>query len=234
MATPHVTGAVAFLHSVASQAFKNHFVASPDLAALVLRDIILDNVDVIPSLTGLTTSNGRLNLHKAAEVISTWGNLGTAFCEGNTLPCWCGNVPTAGTDEGCRNATGAGALLSGSGTPSISADSLVLTIEQGEPNEFAIFVSNIATGGNIPLFDGVLCLLGDANLNRHVSSPTYLPIQLDATGTGTNAYPLSVTDFTGQTVPGATVYYQVWYRSPNGPCLTYANTSSGRAITWLP
>jgi hypothetical protein len=54
MACPHVSGAVALV--------KAQF---PSLTYSQLRSRILTNVDVIPSLTGKCTSNGRLNLYKA-------------------------------------------------------------------------------------------------------------------------------------------------------------------------
>jgi hypothetical protein len=72
MATPQVAGAIAFLHSVASSDFAALRLADPADAALVLKQIILDNVDVLPSLNGVTVSGGRLNLYKSAQDIAIW------------------------------------------------------------------------------------------------------------------------------------------------------------------
>ncbi len=73
MATPHVAGAVAFLHSVAGPGFTALANADPAAAALQLKQILLDATDPLPSLNGITVSGGRLNLFNAAQVISAIG-----------------------------------------------------------------------------------------------------------------------------------------------------------------
>lgn len=72
MATPHVAGAVAFLHSVASSAFTALAKAQPARAAAELKKIMLSTVDPLADLQGKTVSGGRLNLQKAAEQISRY------------------------------------------------------------------------------------------------------------------------------------------------------------------
>ena len=69
MATPHVTGAVAFLYSLADKKFSDLAVADPAAAARALKGIMLNTVDQLPSLKGQTVSGGRLNLFKAAQTI---------------------------------------------------------------------------------------------------------------------------------------------------------------------
>lgn len=59
MATPHVSGALALLRSMA-----------PDLDHLQLKQHLLNNVDPLPALATITTSGGRLNLAKAALQLS--------------------------------------------------------------------------------------------------------------------------------------------------------------------
>jgi len=164
--------------------------------------------------------------------------LGTTFCFGDGsdgVLCPCGNTPLAGSGEGCVHSGGVGAYLEASGSPTVGADTLLLTIKQGEPNEAAIFVSNNSVGAPFPFFDGAMCLSADATLTRHYfdlgGSP--IPTILDPSGEGTNVYPLSLSDFNGLTVPGATIYYQAWMRSPLGPCGTLATSSAGIAITWF-
>ncbi len=73
MATPHVAGAIAFLHSVASPDFTALYNADPAGAALVLKEILLGTVDPKPGLQGITVSGGRLNLFAAAQAISIYG-----------------------------------------------------------------------------------------------------------------------------------------------------------------
>jgi subtilisin family serine protease len=66
MATPHVAGAIAFLHSVASQDFRRLYRESPAEAALKIKRAMLESVTVQQDLVGRTVSGGRLNLHGAA------------------------------------------------------------------------------------------------------------------------------------------------------------------------
>ncbi|MEZ5976871.1 MAG: S8 family serine peptidase [Planctomycetota bacterium] len=72
MASPHVAGAVAWLHSVASQDFKDEFDTDPSGTALLLKQMILDNVDVVPNLNGDVVSDGRLNLDKAGDEVANY------------------------------------------------------------------------------------------------------------------------------------------------------------------
>ena len=72
MATPHVAGAIGFLHSVASPAFRALYRQNPADAALVLKDIMMANTTAQSDLSDVTVSGGRLNLHAASEAISTY------------------------------------------------------------------------------------------------------------------------------------------------------------------
>ncbi len=72
MATPHVAGAVAFLHSVASASFTALAKAQPAKAAAELKKIMLNTVDPLADLNNKTVSGGRLNLAKAAQAISRY------------------------------------------------------------------------------------------------------------------------------------------------------------------
>ncbi len=66
MATPHVSGAAALL-----KAYK------PDLKALEIKDLIMNNVDPADDLVGKTVAGGRLNVEQALEAIddSQWISL---------------------------------------------------------------------------------------------------------------------------------------------------------------
>lgn len=72
MATPHLAGAIAFLHSVASADFQKVAQSDPARAALILKGILLRTVDKLPSLAGITISGGRLNLAKAGQAIAAY------------------------------------------------------------------------------------------------------------------------------------------------------------------
>ena len=83
------------------------------------------------------------------------------FGEGAGTPCPCGNA--GGPGEGCQSSTGVGAILAGSGTPSVSSDTLVLSITQDKPNQPVLFFQgiNFINGGNVNHFgDGLRCCGG--------------------------------------------------------------------------
>lgn len=67
-ATPHVAGAIALLYSVPCPTISDLSKSNPGAAALMVKDIILNQVDSIPGLLDVTTTGGRLNLGKAAFV----------------------------------------------------------------------------------------------------------------------------------------------------------------------
>lgn len=64
--TPHVAGAVGYLHSVASIGFNKRYIKDPAAAALELKNVILDTVTPISSMSGVTKTGGVLNLHEAS------------------------------------------------------------------------------------------------------------------------------------------------------------------------
>ncbi len=66
MATPHVAGAVGFLHSAMSHGFAQFYRSNPGEGALALKQVILDGTDPLTSLNGITVSGGRLNIYNSA------------------------------------------------------------------------------------------------------------------------------------------------------------------------
>ncbi|MCF7798130.1 MAG: S8 family serine peptidase [Lentisphaeria bacterium] len=72
MATPHVAGAIALLHAAANSAFASFYETSPAAGALLLKEMLLENVDVIPALENITVSGGRLNLFRAAQAVHNY------------------------------------------------------------------------------------------------------------------------------------------------------------------
>lgn len=70
MASPHVAGAVAYMHSASSSHFSSIYLQNPADGALALKKMMLDSVSPAPSLKGQTVSGGILNLNKASEAIS--------------------------------------------------------------------------------------------------------------------------------------------------------------------
>ena len=68
-ATPCVAGAVALLYSAPCADFISYAKTFPDSAALKMRDLLLDNVDLISSLAGEVGSGGRLNLFSSVQAL---------------------------------------------------------------------------------------------------------------------------------------------------------------------
>ncbi len=87
---------------------------------------------------------------------------GTAFCfgDGSTLPCPCSN--NGSTGHGCQNsASTGGALFSGSGTASLSADTLHLSCSGLLPSAMTIvFQGSVALGQPTRFGDGLRCVGG--------------------------------------------------------------------------
>jgi len=77
-ATPCVSGAVALLYAVPCVSFISYAKTFPDSAALKIRELLLDNVDLIASLNGEVGSGGRLNLNES--VLELLNNCDTNAC----------------------------------------------------------------------------------------------------------------------------------------------------------
>ncbi|MDD5087958.1 MAG: S8 family serine peptidase [bacterium] len=72
MSAPHVSGAVALLYSAADSLFCQYYLAAPAAAALSVKQLILESVDVLPGFDTLTVSGGRLNLYNAVLAIQSF------------------------------------------------------------------------------------------------------------------------------------------------------------------
>lgn len=128
MASPQAAGAIAFMHSVASQDLSDLRDVDPASAATVVKDLLLENVDSLPSLEGKTVSGGRLNLFLAGQAISVWSNGPTAW-----VNLGGGLAGTLGTSTLSGSGTLAGGTTAGlnlSGASRGEAASLVLGLAQ--------------------------------------------------------------------------------------------------------
>lgn len=72
MATPHVAGMIAYLHSAASERFVQESKVQPGKMALELKRMIMDNVDTLPSLKNKTVTGGRINVFQSATEINSY------------------------------------------------------------------------------------------------------------------------------------------------------------------
>lgn len=66
-ATPHVGGAIGLLYSLPLEKLTAIAISEPDKAMSFVRKSILESVTLLPSLKGITSSGGRLNLFEATE-----------------------------------------------------------------------------------------------------------------------------------------------------------------------
>jgi len=151
---------------------------------------------------------------------------GQSFCagDGSGSACPCANFGAAG--EGCSNDTGSGALLSASGSNSISADDLVLSasnLTQG-PGLFFQGDNAVNSANGNPFGDGLRCAGG---------SVKRLEVQFaNAANSFTASSTISVS-VAGAVSAGQTKRYQYWYRdSGTSPCSSLFNLSNGYEITW--
>lgn len=104
MATPHVAGAIALMYAAACQDLIVDYKNNPATFAINFRDFMFDGTDSISSMTGITTTNGRLNLFgMLSEVQNYCSNAGCLVPFNNAISnvtdtgvtvTW-GNVSTA-------------------------------------------------------------------------------------------------------------------------------------------
>ncbi len=153
-------------------------------------------------------------------------------CEVVETPyCFCTVGVCANPDAGagCRNSTGAGALFATTGTSSVTADDLLLTMSPLAPNQFGLFYMGTTTP-SIPFGDGFRCVGG--SIFRY-------PVQNSGAGGSITFGPIvgwANTHFAaiGHISSGDTWNFQGWYRDPAGPCGGAFNLSNASAVTFTP
>jgi hypothetical protein len=166
---------------------------------------------------------------------------GTAYCfadagnsAGNTCPCGNFNDGSDPDGAGCANAYfAAGAKLGGSGTASITSDTVVLAGMRGQPSNSSMFfqANNNLDGALAWLDNGVQCAGG--GLIR-------LKVKMNDGNGDALSSPMVITarsaQFNHVIQAGETLYYQWWYRETDDICQVDddANTSNGYEITWTP
>ena len=138
------------------------------------------------------------------------------FCTNFLAPC--ANPYPAG---GCRNSTGVGALLTATGTGSVTLDDFMLFASQMPSSVPSIFFGGTVFVGPLPFGDGLRCAGG--NILRFGA-----PALTSATGTRT-AGPGMAGAF--GLVAGETWNHQCWFRDPSGPCGNGFNTTNAFTVT---
>ena len=153
----------------------------------------------------------------------------SAFClgDGTGTACPCGNNGTAG--RGCANSSfAAGALLAGSGTASVTADTAVLTASS-MTGATCVFFQGTAQQAPVVVDDGLGCVTG-----------TVIRLGTKSVAANASSFPqvgdplISVRG----ALPGAggTRYYQCFYRNAVAAFCPPAtsNRTNGVVITWAP
>ena len=183
------------------------------------------HVDVVGGSAQIDVAvNASFTSMNGMQIIHTGGGaVGTAFCFGDAASCPCGNAGS--TESGCANGSSVGAVITSSGSASISADDLVLTgtgLIGNQPGLY--FQGNNAVGGGlgVQFGDGLRCAGGGV---------IRLQVRF-ADASGTSATSLSVAT-KGGCAAGDVKRYQIWYRDPaTTPCGAQFNLSNGYEITW--
>ncbi len=150
-------------------------------------------------------------------------NGGTPYCFGAT-GCPCGNDSSPAQKAGCRNGSGVGGMLVGSGLTSVSQDGLVLHATS-MTGAIAVFVQGTSSI-KFAYGDGLLCV---GRLVRIGEKPLV----------GGNAdYPIgsdpAISVRGGVPPTGGARYYQTVYRSHDGPCAAGLNITNGVSVVWQP
>ena len=185
---------------------------------------LVDDTEARPLAAGVTI----IELGPAVGVRFCFGDIGSG------TPCPCANDNDGSVPEsGCANGVFAsGAQLNGSGTASLSADTLVLATTGLEPSNAGLYfqADNDLSPGNV-WGDGLMCTGGQ--LKR-------LGVRF-ADGSGysdTSAWSTPISVRAGNIMAGDTKRYQCWYRNPlYPPCGTGVNdfnASNGLEVVWAP
>jgi hypothetical protein len=162
-----------------------------------------------------------------------WSTLFGAACfgDGTSAACPCLNPGAAG--HGCENSTlSSGAQLSGSGLPSLAADS-VQVLASGEPsNSLSVLIQGSSSASPIPFGGGLRCVGGSLRrlYSRAASGGS---ISLPPTGgPSISARSALLGDAIHQ---GEVRVYQVYYRDPDlGYCSAGFNATNSVTVSWRP
>ena len=161
-------------------------------------------------------------------VVAAPGAVGTKFCSGDGSGTACPCLNQGAPGHGCANSVAmTGAELTGSGSSSIAAGSLVLsgsTLAAFQPGLYFQGDNAIAGGAGAVFGDGLRCAGGNVLRLQVVTA--------DAAGSSSTSVDVAAA---GGALAGQTKRYQLWYRDPvGGPCGSGFNLTNGLEVTWAP
>jgi hypothetical protein len=155
---------------------------------------------------------------------------GAPFCagDGTGSACPCGNFGVAG--HGCSSAANAaGASLTASGEPTVSADTFMFSAgDLPQSTVIALIQGDASAGGGVPFGSGLRCLSGSVlRIATHAAGTT--------ASVGGAAGDVSISVAGSIPPSGGTRFYQVAYRESPGACNAAAlNFTNGWRVTWRP
>jgi subtilisin family serine protease len=216
MATPHVAGTIGLMISAGCPGFIDAYKMYPDSMALIIIDMLLDNVDPVASLSGECVTGGRLNLYKAVRAVAEWSctpivlntSIVDATCtnaNGSATVIVTGNVGPVISylwdDQGAQTTATATGLAAGSYTVTV-VDSA------GNMNDIGVTIANSNSPTVAISSVALLCYgnaSGEATANATGGTPAFTYLWDDglsqttqtATGLDAGVYNVTVTDASG-------------------------------------
>ena len=152
---------------------------------------------------------------------------GSQSCVGYFCPCGTGNY----LYSGCPNETGQGALMSSSGTASVSADDLVLETIQLPANRFGIHFMGNQHGPAVTMGNGLRCVTGSI-FRYGVQSSGLGSVEL---GPGIVSTTCTSLPSGGCITAGTSWTFQFWYREAGSPgCTASSNVSTAMTVLFTP
>lgn len=192
------------IHTVAGQAFDDRFGTAVDGLGDVNNDGKADFIVGAPSRDVPDVANGEV----------------TVFSVGANCPLpvnYCSATP---------NSLGVPGKMGFSGTTSIAANNLVVTVSQIPPNAFNIYIMSLSSA-NIPMANGFRC----------VGDPFFRIGQQNATPQGTGSMPVNLNGFgppvSSHINPGEHLYFSNYYRNAAAGGAN-ANLADGLDVTLCP
>jgi len=159
--------------------------------------------------------------HGPSTACSGGGNSGSGYCYGDGSGTVCPCAALGGAGEGCLTTSGTGASLVGSGSASVTQDTLVLSVSGGPANKPGIFFQ-----GNNQLNGGLGNAAGDGLLCTAGGTIRYDVNFLDASGTASQG------GFGINAAAGTTRNYQYWFRDTGNACGGGFNFTNAWTVTW--
>jgi len=210
------------------------FSVSNDATAMVsyAGDVLIGGSDAsvrrIHPVLGTQFSSVSDNFDIQAMVLGATLEPGVAYCFGTACPC--------GNDDfraGCVTSNGQGGLLRAIGSPSVSADDLILRTTLVSPNKFGRYYMG-ASQIQVPFGNGQRCAgTGAYGAYR-------FPVISSGSG-GVFTLGPGIVQFTHDRLPeqghilmGFTWNFQSWFRDSGGACGSSFNLSNAFSVTFEP